>query len=1066
MSESVETRMNLFELFIRRPVLTLMLNLALLVFGLMGLSRLPVRELPDIDPPVVNVLTVYPGASAEVVETEVTEVLEEQISSIEGIKLLTSESREQASSISVEFIQKRDIELAAQDVRDRVSRVRGDLPDDINEPVIAKQDAAAQPIMWVAFFSDRYTTEQLTDIAENRIKDRLQTIDGVSSVIVGGAKEFAVRIWLDPLKMAAHGVTALDVEQAISRENLELPAGRVEGVNRELNILTKGQFTSSEPFNRLVIRQEGTRIIRLEDIGRAEDGVEDERAVARFRSKPAVGLGIVRQSKANTVAVASKVKEVMAELGPTLPEDIEVAFPYDESIYVSQAVLEVWETLFLASILVVLVIFLFLRNVRSTLVPAIAIPFSLGTTFGVLYLMGFSINIFTLLALVLAIGIVVDDTIVVLENIYRHLEMGEPPLQAAVLAMREISFAVIVTTVTLISIFIPLVFVGGLTGRLLLEFSISIAAAVAVSSVVALTMAPMVGSRILRPIKDSDHGRVFNFLERRFEHLNQRYDKWLNRALHHRWAVILIATISFGLSAYFFLMLDREFLPQEDKGRLLSIAIAPEGSTPEYTDRMMQQIEKIVETNPYVEGYFTAVAIPFNGPGNPAQGFMFIRLTDGDRPNVRDMVGGPMGLGARFITESEGIIAFPIMPKAVDVDFSQPYRLVLSAENLEELNQVAQDTVNQLREKGFLANIRSSFELNKPELEVDIDRDRASALGVSVLEISRTLQLLFAGFDVSEVKVAGKQYEVITQLERPNRMQPSDLAKVYVRSASGTLIPLNNLVQTRTAAGPNVIERFNRRRSATIEATPVGVTLGFAVDQTEAMLSESLPPGFSYDWRGEARNLNESSSDLYLFMLLAIVVVYMVLAAQFESLIHPFVVMMALPLAFVGAFGLLYALSWVNSIGSGLYGWTHYAPEAPAWAHTLSRFVPRIPSMNMNVFSQVGLILLVGLVTKNSILIVEFANQLREKGLSARDAVYQAAKIRFRPILMTSLSTIAGILPIAIGFGEAAESRRPLGVVAVGGLISSTLLTLFVIPVMYSLLTRNKRKEDRFDQPA
>ena len=1040
-----------FELCVRRPVMTVMMSLGLIIFGILGLERLPVRELPDIDAPIVNVLTVYPGASAEVVETEVTEPLEEAISSAEGIRLLTSGTREQVSSITIEFEQGSDIDVAAQDVRDRVARARGRLPEDIQEPIVYKQDASASPIMWVAFYSDRFDTQELTRIADDQVKDRLQTVPGVSSVIIGGAKRFAMRIWLDSEKMAARGVTVIDVNRALQQQNVELPSGRIENLTREMTIQTRGQLLTVEAFNRLIIRQDDDRVVRLSDIGYAREGVEDERAIARFRGKPSIGLGIVRQSTANTLEVANGVKERMAQILPQLPEGIEISYPYDESVYVEKAVFEVFETLGIAFVLVVLTIFFFLRNIRSTIIPSLSVPISVIATFGVMYVLGFSINIFTLLALVLAIGIVVDDAIVVLENVYRHIEDGLKPFEAAIMTMREIAFAIVTITMSLVAVFLPLAFIGGVTGRLLLEFAVALSAAVLCSAFVALTLSPMASARILKPIDQIQHGRIFNAFERFFKNLNSHYDRVLSFALRHRPTVIVLALASLGLSAFFFTRLDQDFIPQEDKGRFFSIAIAPVGSTPEYTNRMMRQMESIVAETEEVDGYFTAVALPFNGPGNAAQGFMFVRLTEGDRQNVRDIVGGPDGLGSRFMSEVEGAIAIPVLPKAVDVGFSQPFRLVLTNPDLDDLSRLAQDVANRLREEGFLSNVRSTFEINKPELRIEIDRNRAGALGVSIEDISRTLQILFGGEDLSEITRDGKQYEVIAQLERENRLTPSDLERIFVRNNRGKLVQLNNLITTSTGAGPNVIERFGRQRSATIEGTPVGLTLGTAVERTEQILQEMLPPGFGYDWRGEARDLRESSASIYFFLLLAIVVVYMVLAAQFESLVHPFTVMLALPLAFLGAFGLLYGLNWINQLGEQMYAWVQYAPDPPRIAHILHALIPRIPSMNINIFSQVGLVLLVGLVTKNSILLVEFANQQMAKGATPKEAMRRAGLIRLRPILMTSLATIAGILPIAIGFGDAAESRRPLGVVAVGGMITSTILTLVVIPVIYTL---------------
>lgn len=1050
--------MNLSDVFIRRPVMTVMLNAAMVVFGIVGLLRLPVRELPDVDPSIVNILTVYPGASAEVVESEVTEPIEEAISSAEHISLISSTSREQVSEIVAEFRQGRDVDLAAQDIRDLVARVRGQLPDDIEEPVVSKQNANAEPIMWIAFFSERYSTEELTRIAEDKVKDRLQTVEGVSSVILGGEKQFAIRLRLAPERMAAAGVTVMDVERALFEKNVELPSGRIENLSREMTVQTEGQLKTARAFNALIIRQEETRTIRLQDVGVAENGVADERTVARFNSKPAIGLGVIRQSGANTLEVAEKIKARMAELAPTLPQGIEFKYPYDQSTYVAKAVHEVWGSLGLAVVLVVLTIFLFLRDVRSTILPTLAIPISVTTTFGILYLMGFSINIFTLLALVLAIGIVVDDAIIVLENIYRHIEEGKPPMEAALEAMKEISFAVVATTLSLVAVFIPVAFIGGVTGRLLLEFVISLAVSVLVSGVVALTLSPMAGARLLRPVATNEHGRVFLYLEERFAAINRRYERTLNWALHHRGTVMLLAAASLLLSVFFFLSLQREFLPEEDKGRLMAFAITPEGSTPEYTDRMVRDMEVITREAPEVDSFFTAVALPFNGPGSGNFGIMFARLTEGPRRHVRDIADPVVGLGARYFNEVEGAIAIPITPKAVDIDWGQAYQLVIRYPELTDLDAYAGELTGKLRMGGFLApmSIRSTFEMTKPELEVEIDRGRAGDLGVSIRDISRTLQIMLGGQDLSDVTIDGRQYDVIAQLDRVDRLVPETLQRLFVRNDRGELIRLDNLVTTRTTSGPNSIQRFGRERCAIIEASPM-VSLGEAVDKTEAILTETLPPGFSFDWKGEARNLRESSSDLWGVIILSALIVYMVLGAQFESFTHPFTIIIALLLALVGAFGLLYVLSLVNMLGQGMHAWAHYTPDAPWYAHLLNKLIPRIPSMTLNIFSQVGILLLFGMATKNAILLVEFANQQMAKGLDAQAAILKAGAIRLRPILMTSLSTIAGILPIAIGFGGSAESRRPLGVVAVGGLLTSTFLTLIVIPVIYVYMDRLQR---------
>ena len=1050
--------------FIRRPVATIMLNLALIVFGLLGLQELPVRELPDIDPPIVNVLTVYPGASAAIVETEVTERLEDAISGVEQIKILSSESREQVSSIAIEFNQGREIEIAAQDVRDAVSRTLGDLPEDVEDPIVSKENSNAQPVMWIAFYSDRFNTTELTQIADEQVRERLQTVPGVSNVIIGGEKRQAIRLRVDSELMAARGVTVQDIGAALQNQNVELPSGRMESKDLELTIQSRGELKTPEEFDRLVIYSEGDVLVRFQDIGTAEWGVEDERAIARFRSKPAVGLGVVRKSKANTLEVASGVKAVMEEIAPTLPDGILYDYPYDESIFVEAAVIEVWQTLGIAFALVVLTIFVFLRSPRATLIPAAAIPVSIIATFGCMYALGFSINVFTLLALVLAIGLVVDDAIVVLENIFRHLEEGKKPMESAFLAMEEISFAVIATTLSLVAVFLPLAFVGGITGRLLLEFAVALSFAVMVSSLVALTLAPMMGARVLKYRKDQQHGKLFETFENGFDRIAARYERALRWVLHHRLAMMVIATLSVGISGYLFMNLDQEFLPEEDKGRLFIIGVTPEGSTPEYTDRMVRQVEDLLLDTPEVESFFTAVALPFNGPGNAAQFFAFIRLKDGDRAHIRDINEGPFGLSARIWMEVEGALAFPILPKAVDTGFSQPFQLVLQHPDLERLNMVTQDISNKLRETGLLATPRADFALNKPELEVRFDRDRAAALGISIQDISRALQINFGGVDLSNIKLGGKEYEVIAQLSADSRQTPNDLENLQVRTASGELVPLSSVVSLEVKTGPNVIERFQRQRSATISATPQGATLGAAIDGAKAVLEEHLPDDFTYSWKGDSRNLQESSADIYAFFVLAIMVVYMVLAAQFESFVHPFTVMLSLPLAFLGAFALLYWLAWTNVLGVNLYGWVNYAPpeDVPEFARVLQSIVPRISSMNLNIFSQVGMVLLVGLVTKNSILLVEFANQLVAKGMDAKEAMLEAGAKRLRPILMTSMATIMGILPIAIGFGDAAESRRPLGVVAVGGMISSTILTLLVIPVIYTLFAEigKKRKKD------
>lgn len=1025
--------MRLPELSIQRPVLATMMSLALVLFGAISLSRLPVRELPDIDPPIVNVTTVYPGANASVVETEITERLEEVINNVTGIKTLTSESREQVSNITIEFNLSRDIDIAAQDVRDRVSRVRGRLPENIDEPVISKQDSDARPIMWIGMSSDRFTPLEMTDLAEKQIKNRLQTVEGVSSIFIGGEQRFAIRLWLDSEKMAAHQVTVLDVQRALTEQNVELPSGRVENWDREMTIQTQGELKTVAQFNQLVIRQDRDRFVRLRDIGYAAEGVENERTGARNNGKPCIFLGVVKQSKANSVSVSHGIRDQLELVRPTLPDGIEMVVNYDESNFVEDSIREVWFTLAFAFLLVVTVIYVFLHNFRATLVPAVAIPVSIVASFAVMHLMGYSINILTLLALVLSIGIVVDDAIVVLENIHRHIEEGLSPFQAALKGMKEITFAVIATTVALVAVFIPLAFQSSTTGRLFIEFAIAIVAAVVVSTFVALSLTPMMASRILQSSNRKPGGLVRLF-ESVMQGLTQVYRGLLERLLNRSAIVRLgmlgaLAVVLLLASRLLYTHLEGDFLPEEDKGRLLCFVIAPEGSTTEYTNRMLLQMEEILSKTPEVEIYGSLVAPGFSGPGLANNGIVFVHLAKERDRTVQEMVNAPDGLRSQFFSQVEGAIAIPNIPKTINRSFRSPFQVVIQAGDLEQLDGFVTDFVNQLRQSGFIQNVQSSFEMNKPELKLDIDRDRASALRVSIQDISRTLQILFGGLDISRIKRDGKEYDVIAQLERTSRLTPEHLDRIYVRNQDGRLIQLSSIVQRQVGVAPNKIERYNRIRSATISGTPMGVTMGTAVSRVKEMLEAQMPAGFLYDWSGESRDLQDAGQEIGWVLVLALVFVYMVLASQFESLLHPLTVMLTVPLAAVGALGLLWLIGALGRVG----------------------WMPLVPAMNVNLFSQIGMVLLVGLVTKNGILLVEFANQLRAQGLSAREAMTQSGLVRLRPILMTAISTISGILPIAIGFGAGAESRRPMGVVVVGGMMTSTFLTLFVIPLVYTL---------------
>ena len=1026
--------MILSRVSIQRPILATMINLVVVLFGMIGLSRLPVRELPDIDPPIVSVTTVFPGANAQVVETEVTERLEEVINNIEGIKTLRSESREGVSIITIEFDLSREIDIAAQDVRDRVGRVRGNLPLDIREPVIAKQDADAQPVIWNALNSDRYSPLELTTLAERQIKPRLQAVPGVSSVIIGGEKRFAMRLWLDSSKMAARQVTVLDVQRALREQNIELPSGRVENLDREMTIQTRGEMKTAAEFNNLVVRTEGTTLVRLRDIGQAEEGVEDYRTIARAGGKPCVFLGIVKQAKANTVNVAQGIRSEIAAINPTLPSSCDLWVAYDASVYVEKAIHEVWQTLGMAFFLVVLIIFVFLRNVRSTIIPSVAIPVSIVGTFAILYAFGYSVNILTMLALVLTIGIVVDDAIVVLEAIYRHIEEGMPPMKAAFKAMEEISFAVIAITISLVAVFAPLAFQRSTTGRLFIEFAVAVAGSVIISAFVALTLSPAMSARILKSLEGVKHGPLFNFFERGFDWFATTYSRGLRWSLRHRVLIVIVTLGTLVVMALAYLGLEQDFLPLEDKSRMFCIVLTPNGSTSEFTDRQLQKAERIVAAVPEVQTFGAVVAPAFAGPGQANFGVIFVRFKDHSqrKRSVQDIVHGPGGVQQRFFAEVEGALAIPNLPKAIEISFrDSPFELILQNQDLDALNKTAQDIANKIRAMNNLRYVRVGFEVDKPELRVSIDRSRAAALGVSIEDISRTMQILFGGLDLSRIKVRGKEYYVMAQLARQSRLTPQELDKIFVRNNKGELIQLSSLVTYTQGAAPNSINHYGRLRSASITASTGLVPIGTVVKEVEAMLARELPSGSLYAWGGDAKNLRDASTEIWWVLGLAAIIVYMTLAAQFESLVHPLTVMLALPLAAIGAFGLLWMLNFGGKIG--LY--------------------PPIPAMNINLFSQIGLVLLVGLVTKNSILLVEFANQQRAKGLGSHEAMIEAGRVRLRPILMTAFSTIAGILPIAIGFGAGAESRRPMGVAVVGGMLTSTFLTLVIIPVIYTLFS-------------
>jgi multidrug efflux pump len=1010
--------MKLSTMSIKRPVFASVMSFTILLFGVVAFLRLPVREYPDIDPPIISVTTLYRGASPAVVETEITNVLEEQFATLEGVKTMTSSSREQGSVITIEFELNRNVDEAANDVRDRVSRVRSTLPREIDDPVISKVDVNAQPIVWLALSSDRHSGLELTDVADRILKERLQRLPGVGSVIIAGERRYAMRVWLDPLRMASHDLTAQDVEAAIRRENTEIPGGRVEGAEREFSVRTRGELTTPEEFGAIIVAQSKNDIVRLRDVAEVSLGAADERTAVRYNGQTAVGLGVVKQSKASTVDVAADVSKALGDLSGLLPAGMKLDIAFDSSTFINSSIDEVKETLIIAMCLVILVVLAFLKSLRATAIPTLAIPISIIGALAAAYFAGFTLNILTLLALVLAIGLVVDDAIVVLENVYRHMEMGKSRLQAALDGSKEIGFAVLATTITLVAVFVPLAFLTGSVGRLFNEFGISLAVAILLSGFVALTLTPMLCSRMLKPLHGTSSSWATRSFDAFFEWLNRIYDRTLRFAMRWKWLTIGGAVAAVVLSVVLFRLLPSELVPIEDRGVAFGIVIAPEGATLDYTDKYMREVESRLLPLPERRSLFSATGLGFGGPGRVTNGFVFLGLAPRSerRRSQQEIV---QALFPRLIS-IPGVLAFVINPPSLGGSFSSsPVEYVLQGETYEELNQAVGTVMGEASKLGYMINLDTDLRLNKPQLDLTIDRERAAGLGVSVTDIGLTLETFLGGRIVTNFKRGTKQYDCILQMKPSSRSAPDDIREIYLRGKGG-LVQLANVVRVEETLAPKELNHYNRVRSATITANLVpGVSLGQALDDLDRISAEKLPSGMKRDYAGQSLEFKSSTSSLYFMFLLAIIFIYLVLAAQFESFIHPLTILLSVPLA---VFGALLALL--------IFG------------------------QSLNIYSQIGLIMLIGLVTKNAILIVEFSNQLRGQGKSATDAVIEAATIRLRPILMTSLATIFGVLPIAIGLGAGAESRRPLGLAVVGGMLFSTFLTLVLVPVLYAILSR------------
>ncbi len=1011
--------MRIWHLCIERPVLATVLSLVVALLGVVALGRLPNREYPDVDPPVVAVTTVLPGAAPEVIETSVTQPLEDQLIGIAGVRHITSLSSEEVSQITVEFELDRDADLAANDVRDRVARARRTLNADVDEPIVAKREADASPILWLAVFGKGYDQVYVSTVAETRIRDRLSKLPGVSDVLVSGERRFSMRVWIDDVRLTAHGLTVADVAAALRRENVDVPSGRVEGPDTEFTVRTLGELHTPEEYGALIVARVGGAPIRLRDVARVEVGPETVRKLVRFDGEPAVGLGVVKQSKANTLDVARAIRREVAAIAPTLPPGIEIGVAFDSSRFIERSLADVRTTIVEAIALVVAIIFLFLRSLRATIVPAAAIPVSILGAFAVLYALGFSVNTLTLMGLTLAIGLVVDDAIVVLENVTRWIEEGNERRDAAHGGMDQIAFAVVAATLSTLAVFLPLAYLTDKTGRLFREFGITVAAAVAVSGFVALTLSPMLCARVLR--SEAREGRLSRALARGFEALAGAYGRALGGALRRPGAVVAAGALWVALGLWLLGVVPREFIPTADRSAVVTMTRAPEGATISYTDRYQRQAEAIVRSLPEVRRNFSVLALGIGVPGKVNEGAFFTSLVPPEQ-RTRSQQEIVDDLRAK-LARVTGIEAYPInLPALRGTLSSAPVSLVLQGPDVQVLARAADELVRRGRSVPGLVNLRTDLILNKPQLEVEIDRNRASDLGVSVREIATALQTLVGGLDLSEFKLGGETYDVIARLEARDRETPADLYRLNVRGRDGRLISLASMTRLRETVGPRGLPHFDRLRSATVTASlRQGFSLGEALERMRALAAEVLPAtgGYRATFSGQSEDFYESGAALTFAYLLAVIVVYLVLAAQFESFLDPLTILVAVALAFTGAL--------VSLLAAG---------------------------QTLNLFSQIGLVMLVGIVTKNSILIVEFANQLHASGRPLLEATLEAARSRFRPVLMTAVSTIVGIAPIALGLGAGGEARAALGVAVAGGMLFSTALTFFVVPAVYVEVAR------------
>jgi multidrug efflux pump len=1007
--------MPLPEIAIRRPVFATVLSLLIVLVGWVAFTQLPVREYPKIDEPVVTVTTRLAGASSEVMESTVTKVLEDSLAGIEGVDVITSISRPEQSQITVRFRLERDPDAAAAEVRDKVARVRGRLPQSVDEPVVAKVEADAFPVIWIALSSDRYSPLALTDLANRIAKPVLQTATGVAEVRVFGERRFAMRVRPDPDRLAAYGLTVQDLEDALRRANLEVPAGRVESQLREFNVTAATDLRSASAFADVVIRTAGGLPVRIGDVADVAEGAADERTSVRLNGRDTVSLGVIRQATANPLELSASVRGLLERVQGDLPAGVDVQVANDNSVFIDRSIRAVYQTILEAVVLVTLVIVLFLRTLRASIIPLVTIPVSLIGAFALMALFGFSINTLTLLALVLAIGLVVDDAIVVLENIYRHIEAGMTPLAAAIRGSREIAFAVVAMTLTLAAVYAPLALTPGRTGRLFAEFALALAGAVLVSGFVALTLSPMMCAKLLR--HQQRRGWFDRSMERVLQALVHGYGRALDVALRWRWGVVGLMLASAAASVWLLRTTKQELAPLEDRGVILTIVNAPDGATAAYTSRYAAAIERIGGDYPEFDRIFALI-------GNPtvSQATVFFRAKLWEeRERSTLLLAREM---APRIAAVPGVTAFPITPPSLGQGFRErPVNFVITTnDSYASLARVVSEFQRRMADfPGFL-QVDTDLRMNKPELRLEVDRERAAALGVSVDAVARTVESMLGGRVVGRYKREGEQYDVIVQTSTDARSAPQDIDGLYVRGRNHTMVPLSAVVRVQEVVAPRELNHFAQRRSATLTANLApDFALGEALRTMDQIAREVLPEGYTTDLNGASREFRAASGSLAVVFVLALVFIYLVLAAQFESFLDPFIIMLSVPLSMLGA---LAALRWTGG--------------------------------TLNVFSQIGLVTLVGLITKHGILIVEFANQLRQQGLALGEAVRRAAELRLRPILMTTGAMVLGALPLALATGAGAESRQQIGWVIVGGMSVGTLLTVFVVPTMYVLLARRR----------